>query len=119
MQTWARVLEEEAWVWTLLSLSSLSCVLDDVSATMAILNDVRLTFTFLFFLRFLHSSSKVVHAVVGVSIDPVVFHKVVLQQAIDLVDNSLTSDDQLTTHSQFMPGSTIGALCAAMFRASG
>ena len=34
---------------------------------------------------------------------------IVLQQAVDLVDNSLTSDDQLTTHSQYMPGSTIGA----------
>ncbi|PSR73159.1 hypothetical protein PHLCEN_2v10971 [Hermanssonia centrifuga] len=33
---------------------------------------------------------------------------IVLQQAVDLVDNSLTSDDQLTIHSQFMPGSTIG-----------
>ena len=35
---------------------------------------------------------------------------VVLQQAVDLVDNSLTSDEQLTVHSQFMPGSTIGKL---------
>lgn len=33
---------------------------------------------------------------------------VVLQQAIDLVDNDLTSDDQLSVHSQYMPGSTIG-----------
>ncbi|PCH33396.1 hypothetical protein WOLCODRAFT_135113 [Wolfiporia cocos MD-104 SS10] len=33
---------------------------------------------------------------------------VVLQQAIDLVDDSLTSDEQLTVHSQYMPGSTIG-----------
>ena len=33
---------------------------------------------------------------------------VVLQQAIDLVDNDLTSDDQLSIHSQYMPGSTIG-----------
>ncbi len=33
---------------------------------------------------------------------------IVLQQAVDLVDNSLTSDDQLTIHSQYMPGSTIG-----------
>ena len=35
---------------------------------------------------------------------------VVLQQAVDLVDSTLTSDDQLTKHSQYMPGSTIGAL---------
>ena len=33
---------------------------------------------------------------------------IVLQQALDLVDNTLTSDDQLTVHSQYMPGSTIG-----------
>ncbi|KAI0961181.1 hypothetical protein AcV7_000352 [Taiwanofungus camphoratus] len=33
---------------------------------------------------------------------------VVLRQAVDLVNNSLTSDEQLTVHSQFMPGSTIG-----------
>lgn len=35
--------------------------------------------------------------------------RVVLQQAVDLVDDDLTSDDQLTVHSQYMPGSTIGA----------
>ncbi|EKM60855.1 uncharacterized protein PHACADRAFT_189980 [Phanerochaete carnosa HHB-10118-sp] len=34
--------------------------------------------------------------------------RVVLQQAVDLVDNDLMSDDQLTIHSQYMPGSTIG-----------
>lgn len=34
---------------------------------------------------------------------------VVLQQAVDLVDNDLTADDQLSIHSQYMPGSTIGA----------
>lgn len=33
---------------------------------------------------------------------------VVLQQAVDLLDNFLTSDDQLTIHSKYMPGSTIG-----------
>lgn len=33
---------------------------------------------------------------------------IVLQQAIDLVDNDLTSDEQLSIHSQYMPGSTIG-----------
>lgn len=32
----------------------------------------------------------------------------VLQQAVDLVQNDLASDDQLTVHSQYMPGSTIG-----------
>ena len=35
---------------------------------------------------------------------------VILQQAVDLVDNSLESDEQLTVHSQYMPGSTIGLL---------
>lgn len=34
---------------------------------------------------------------------------VILQQAVDLVDNDLASDEQLTVHSQYMPGSTIGA----------
>ena len=34
--------------------------------------------------------------------------KTVLLQAIDVLDNYLTSDDQLTTHSKFLPGSTIG-----------
>lgn len=34
---------------------------------------------------------------------------VILQQAVDLVDNDLASDEQLTIHSQYMPGSTIGA----------
>ncbi|KAG2156470.1 uncharacterized protein EDB93DRAFT_1079602 [Suillus bovinus] len=32
----------------------------------------------------------------------------VLQQALDLVENVLTSDDQLTAQSKFLPGSTIG-----------
>ncbi|KAG2368171.1 hypothetical protein BDR07DRAFT_1349708 [Suillus spraguei] len=32
----------------------------------------------------------------------------VLQQALDLVENILTSDDQLTAESKFLPGSTIG-----------
>lgn len=32
----------------------------------------------------------------------------VLQQALDLVENILTSDDQLTAQSKFLPGSTIG-----------
>src|SRR6266404_2388321 len=33
---------------------------------------------------------------------------IILNQALDLLDNSLTSDDQLTVHSQYLPGSTIG-----------
>ncbi|KAJ8596483.1 hypothetical protein M405DRAFT_781515 [Rhizopogon salebrosus TDB-379] len=32
----------------------------------------------------------------------------VLQQALDLVENILTSDEQLTVQSKFLPGSTIG-----------
>ncbi|OAX44865.1 hypothetical protein K503DRAFT_764744 [Rhizopogon vinicolor AM-OR11-026] len=32
----------------------------------------------------------------------------VLQQALDLVENILTSDEQLTIQSKFLPGSTIG-----------
>ena len=32
----------------------------------------------------------------------------ILNQALDLLDNSLTSDEQLTVHSQYMSGSTIG-----------
>jgi len=32
----------------------------------------------------------------------------ILNQALDLLDSSLTSDEQLTVHSQYMPGSTIG-----------
>ncbi len=32
----------------------------------------------------------------------------ILSQALDLLNNSLTSDEQLTVHSQYMPGSTIG-----------
>ena len=32
----------------------------------------------------------------------------VLAQAIDLLDNSLTSDNQLTVSSKYLPGSTIG-----------
>ena len=34
--------------------------------------------------------------------------KTVLLQAVDLLDNHLVSDQQLTVQSQFMPGSTIG-----------
>lgn len=43
---------------------------------------------------------------------------VVLRQAVDLVNNSLTSDEQLTVHSQFMPGSTIGAWIHTIHQAS-
>jgi len=32
----------------------------------------------------------------------------ILSQAVDLVENVLTSDDQLRVHSQYLPGSTIG-----------
>jgi len=32
----------------------------------------------------------------------------VLSQALDLVETVLTSDDQLTIHSKYLPGSTIG-----------
>ncbi|RDX56150.1 hypothetical protein K466DRAFT_661316 [Polyporus arcularius HHB13444] len=32
----------------------------------------------------------------------------ILRQGVDLVENGLTSDDQLTTHSNYIPGSTIG-----------
>ncbi|KAF7310639.1 Histone deacetylase [Mycena chlorophos] len=32
----------------------------------------------------------------------------VLQQGVDLLDAHITSNDQLTVHSQFLPGSTIG-----------
>jgi len=34
--------------------------------------------------------------------------KTVLLQAVDLLDNYITSDDQLTINSRFLPGSTIG-----------
>ena len=33
---------------------------------------------------------------------------VILRQAIDLVEDGLTSDDQLSIHSNYIPGSTIG-----------
>ncbi len=35
--------------------------------------------------------------------------KTVLLQAVDILDNYLTSDEQLTVSSKFLPGSTIGA----------
>ncbi len=35
----------------------------------------------------------------------------ILRQGVDLVENGLTSDDQLTTHSNYIPGSTIGMFC--------
>ncbi|KAJ7462709.1 hypothetical protein B0H11DRAFT_2053923 [Mycena galericulata] len=34
--------------------------------------------------------------------------RIVLQQGIDLLDNHITSNDQLTVHSKYLPGSTIG-----------
>ena len=34
----------------------------------------------------------------------------ILNQALDLVNDTLTSDDQLDFHSQYMPGSTIGTV---------
>ena len=34
----------------------------------------------------------------------------VLQQAVDLVERSLANDEQLTTVSKYIPGSTIGKL---------
>lgn len=34
----------------------------------------------------------------------------VLRQAIDLLDNHLTSDGQLSIHAKYLPGSTIGML---------
>ena len=34
----------------------------------------------------------------------------ILSQALDLVNDSLTSDEQLIAHSQYMPGSTIGTM---------
>lgn len=35
--------------------------------------------------------------------------KTALLQAVDLLDNYLTSDEQLSVSSKFLPGSTIGA----------
>lgn len=40
----------------------------------------------------------------------------VLSQAVDLLDNYLTSDEQLTVHSKFLPGSTIGARIPSRIR---
>lgn len=37
----------------------------------------------------------------------------ILNQALDLVNDSLTSDEQLTVHSQYMPGSTIGTILSS------
>lgn len=36
--------------------------------------------------------------------------RTVLSQAIDILDNHITSDDQLTVSSSYLPGSTIGAI---------
>lgn len=35
--------------------------------------------------------------------------KILLLQAVDVLDNHLTSDEQLTVNSQYLHGSTIGA----------
>lgn len=35
--------------------------------------------------------------------------RTLLLQAVDLLDNHLTSDEELTVSSKYMPGSTIGA----------
>ena len=37
---------------------------------------------------------------------------IILRQAIDLVNHNLASDDQLTIHSQYLPGSTIGNIAS-------
>jgi hypothetical protein len=34
----------------------------------------------------------------------------ILEQALDLLENYLTHDEQLTVQSKYVPGSTIGAL---------
>jgi hypothetical protein len=39
--------------------------------------------------------------------------KTVLLQAVDLLDNHLTSDEQITVHSQHLPGSTIGKVSSS------
>jgi hypothetical protein len=43
----------------------------------------------------------------------------ILNQALDLVNDSLTSDQQLTVHSQYMPGSTIGTMSSPVSGPSG
>lgn len=47
-----------------------------------------------------HDSTALIH-LLSVS-------RTVLLQAVDVLDNYLTSDDQLTAHSRYLPGSTIG-----------
>lgn len=42
----------------------------------------------------------------------------VLRQAIDLLDNYLTSDEQLSIHSKYLPGSTIGTVCSTSYALS-
>ena len=39
--------------------------------------------------------------------------KTLLQQALDLLDNRMSSDEQLTVHSKYMPGSSIGWLTSS------
>ncbi|KAK1232591.1 hypothetical protein PQX77_004259 [Marasmius sp. AFHP31] len=40
--------------------------------------------------------------------DQVIVAQTVLQQAVEVIDQFLTSDEQLSVHSQYLPGSTIG-----------
>lgn len=42
--------------------------------------------------------------------------KTLLQQAVDLLDNHLSSDEQIVLHSKYMPGSTIGQFVASLPR---
>ncbi|KAH9487116.1 FK506-binding protein 5 [Psilocybe cubensis] len=48
------------------------------------------------------------HAVCDIVKQQIAVAKTVLLQAVDLVDNHLTSDEQLTVNSKHLPGSTIG-----------
>lgn len=40
----------------------------------------------------------------------------ILNQALELVNDALASDEQLTVHSQYMPGSTIGTMDCSCLR---
>lgn len=40
----------------------------------------------------------------------------VLQQAVDLLDSDLLEDEQLTVHSKYLPGSTIGVFKAEPYK---
>ena len=61
------------------------------------------------------SASSVQHSVPSESNHDIVKQqlavaKTVLLQAVDLLDNHLTSDEQITVQSQHLPGSTIGKI---------